>query len=128
MTIRRVVAMETVTLPDLTDAIISGTEPDVKTEGMLWIDGDNILKQWNGVSWDKVELDVSSLDPDLSETITPMVPTGNPRSSSLEIILTLSPTFNGVASSSNEKPYSAAICFTISAELAGFGGKWYNSS
>ena len=70
MSIRRVVAMETVTLTDLTDAIISGTEPDVKTDGMLWIDGDNILKQWNGVSWDKVELDVSSLDPDLSETIT----------------------------------------------------------
>lgn len=56
-------------LVDLNDAIVSGTEPTNPSVGTLWVDESvtpKMLKKWNGTSWDEM----GELDPNLSETIT----------------------------------------------------------
>lgn len=60
-----VVAATQITLVDLNDAFISGTQPSNPVVNQLWIDtsqNPNILKQWNGSAWVVQTLALSSLD------------------------------------------------------------------
>ena len=59
-------------LTDLSDAIISGSQPSSTIEGQLWIDtsnGGNVLKVYHNGTWQIQELDVTKLDSGLATTI-----------------------------------------------------------
>lgn len=73
-------AIDTVTITDLTDAIVSVEEPTDPTNGTLWIDistgeDEGILKQYiirdgeDKGQWVTVKLNMEYLNPELSETV-----------------------------------------------------------
>ena len=64
--------IDRIDLTDLSDAIISGTQPSSTKEGQLWIDtsnGGNILKVYHNGQWIIQELDVTKLDSGLAKVI-----------------------------------------------------------
>ena len=80
MNFNKSLAIDTVTITDLTDAIVSVEEPTDPTNGTLWIDistgeDEGILKQYiirdgeDKGQWVTVKLNMEYLNPELSETV-----------------------------------------------------------
>jgi len=65
--VKQIIASGTITLTDLSDAIIGGVKPTNPKPNQLWIDDSktpNQLWKWNGTSWIEQTLDLGKLDPD----------------------------------------------------------------
>ncbi len=67
-----ILGINKIDLTDLSDAIISGSQPSSTIEGQLWIDtsdGGHVLKVYHNGTWQIQELDVTKLDSGLAKTI-----------------------------------------------------------
>lgn len=66
--VQKIVASAQITMTDLSDAIISGTQPTNPKTDQLWIKrvppNPDQLFRWNGSAWVEQTLDLSKLDPD----------------------------------------------------------------
>lgn len=66
--VKQIIASSQITMTDLSDAIISGTQPTAPKLDQLWIKrvppNPDQLFRWNGTAWVEQTLDLSKLDPD----------------------------------------------------------------